>query len=233
MIEKRMKHINNGTYVRRATSRSCRSWIESHRNTYSDYAHALCACVCVCVVCLILRQIKTLSRSACNLTLLPLLKENTKKSFSGSACVVGSQSHSRISSLCVCARVPSVYEPSVNVQRTHDKKRMKHIHNVTYLKRATPRSCRSWNRMKHRISDPSAVYSLRPDGPLPSWAAKYLEKKTRRFVDFFCAPTSLLPRVNPRLTRRLIKPGAPDINFGLIETFSRVGPKKGEHAPGK
>jgi len=28
---------------------------------------------------------------------------------------LGSQSHSRISSLCVCARVPFVYKPSVNM----------------------------------------------------------------------------------------------------------------------
>jgi len=32
---------------------------------------------------------------------------------------LGSQSHSRISSLCVCARVPCVYEPFVAVARGH------------------------------------------------------------------------------------------------------------------
>ena len=33
-----------------------------------------------------------------------------------------------------------------------------------------------------------------------SVAARYLEKKTRRFFDFFCAPPFLFPRVHPRLT---------------------------------
>jgi len=44
----------------------------------------------------------------------------------------------------------------------------------------------------------------------PSLAARYLEKKTRRFFDYFRAPPFLFPRVNPRLTRRWIKTGAPD-----------------------
>ena len=35
----------------------------------------------------------------------------------------------------------------------------------------------------------------------PSLAARYLEKKTRRFLDFFRAPSFLFPRVNLRLTR--------------------------------
>jgi len=35
------------------------------------------------------------------------------------------------------------------------------------------------------------------------------------------------------MTRRLIKTSAPDLKIGLIETFSRVYPKKGKHAPGK
>ena len=34
-----------------------------------------------------------------------------------------------------------------------------------------------------------------------SLAARYLEKKTRRFFDFFHAPPFLFPRVHPRLTR--------------------------------
>jgi len=33
---------------------------------------------------------------------------------------LGSQSHSRISSLCVCARVTFVYKPSVNIYRERD-----------------------------------------------------------------------------------------------------------------
>ena len=32
-------------------------------------------------------------------------------------------------------------------------------------------------------------------------AARHLEKKTRRFSDFFCARPFLFPRVRPRLTR--------------------------------
>jgi len=64
-----------------------------------------------------------------------------------------------------------------------------------------------------------------------SLAARYLEKKTHRCLDLFRAPPFLFPRINPRLTRRLMKTSAPDIE--LIETFSRVDPKKGEHAPGK
>jgi len=44
----------------------------------------------------------------------------------------------------------------------------------------------------------------------PPLAARYLEKKTRRFFDYFRAPPSLFPRVNPTLTRRLIKTAAPD-----------------------
>jgi len=30
-----------------------------------------------------------------------------------------------------------------------------------------------------------------------------------------------------------MKTSAPDLKIGLIETFSRVYPKKGKHAPGK
>ena len=41
--------------------------------------------------------------------------------------------------------------------------------------------------------------SLALDGP--SLAARYLEKKTRRFFDLFRAPPFLFPRVHPRLTR--------------------------------
>jgi len=35
------------------------------------------------------------------------------------------------------------------------------------------------------------------------------------------------------MTRRSIKPSAPENKIGLIKTFSRVYPKKGEHTPGK
>ena len=68
---------------------------------------------------------------------------------------------------------------------------------------------------------------------LTSLAARYIEKKTRRFFDFFAPPPFLFPRVYPRLTRRLIKRSAPDKKIGLIETFRRVYPKKGKHLPGK
>jgi len=68
---------------------------------------------------------------------------------------------------------------------------------------------------------------------VPSLAARYLEKKTRRFFDLSRAPPFLFPRVHPRLTRWWIKTGAPDKKIGLIKTFSWVYPKKGEHAPGK
>ena len=69
----------------------------------------------------------------------------------------------------------------------------------------------------------------------PSLTARYLEKKTRRYFDFFAPPSPFLfPRVPPRFTRRLIKTSAPDEKkIGLIQTFSRVYPKKREHAPGK
>jgi len=58
-------------------------------------------------------------------------------------------------------------------------------------------------------------------------AARYLEKKPRRYFDFLRARPFLFPRVNPRLTRRWIKTGAPDRKIGLIATFSRVYLKKG------
>jgi len=67
----------------------------------------------------------------------------------------------------------------------------------------------------------------------PSLAARYLEKKTRRYVDCFRAPPFLFPRVHPRMTRRSIKPSAPDKKIELIETLSWVYPEKGKHAPGK
>jgi len=41
------------------------------------------------------------------------LRESAPRCIQGSS-LLGSQSHSRISSLCVCARVPFVYTPSVN-----------------------------------------------------------------------------------------------------------------------
>jgi len=65
-------------------------------------------------------------------------------------------------------------------------------------------------------------------------AARCLEKKTRRYFDFFRAPP--LP----------VSPGSPEADpmidqnrrskltkIGLIKIVSRVYPKKGEHAPGK
>jgi len=51
-------------------------------------------------------------------------------------------------------------------------------------------------------------------------------------VSFFRAPPFLFPRIHPRFTRRLMKTSAPEKKNGLIETFSRVYPKKSEHAPG-
>jgi len=77
--------------------------------------------------------------------------------------------------------------------------------------------------------------SARRQAAQPSLAARYLENKTRRFFDFFCPPPPLpVPRVYPRLTRQLIKKtSAPDKKIGLIKTFSRAYPAKGEHAPGK
>jgi len=67
-------------------------------------------------------------------------------------------------------------------------------------------------------------------------AARYLEKKTRRFFDVFRAPpapplpvSSGYPEVDPTMdqNRRSRQ------NIGLIKNFSRVYPEKGKHVPGK
>jgi len=64
---------------------------------------------------------------------------------------------------------------------------------------------------------------------LPSLAARYLKKKTRRFFDYVRAPPFLFRRVNEDGSKQ-----APRIKeIGLIENVSRVDPKKGEHPPGK
>jgi len=42
------------------------------------------------------------------------------------------------------------------------------------------------------------------------WLQDTLKRKLADFFFFFRAFPSLFPRVNPRLTRRLIKTGAPD-----------------------
>jgi len=65
------------------------------------------------------------------------------------------------------------------------------------------------------------------------WLQDTSKRKLADFFDFLCNHPFLFPRVYPRLTRRLIKTSAPDKQIGLIETFSRVYQKKGEHAPGK
>ena len=65
------------------------------------------------------------------------------------------------------------------------------------------------------------------------WLQDTSKRKLAYFFDFFRAPPFPFPRVYPRMTRRLMKTSAPDLKIGLIETFSRVYPKKGKHAPGK
>jgi len=45
-----------------------------------------------------------------------------------------------------------------------------------------------------------------------SLAARYLEKKTRLFFDFFHAPLVPVSPGLPGMTRRLIKTSAPDLN---------------------
>ena len=62
---------------------------------------------------------------------------------------------------------------------------------------------------------------------------KIPRKENSPIFVFLCTPPLVFPRVYPRLTRRSIKPSAPDKKIGLIKTFSRVYPKKGKHAPGK
>jgi len=65
-------------------------------------------------------------------------------------------------------------------------------------------------------------------------AARYLEKKTRLFFDFFHPPpvpvSPGLPEDDPTIDKNK-RPGFEKIE--LIEHFSRVYPKKGKHAPGK
>jgi len=68
-----------------------------------------------------------------------------------------------------------------------------------------------------------------------SLAARYLEKKTHLFFYFFAPPPPVpvspgLPEDDPTIDKNK-RPGFKKI--GLIETFSRVYPKKGKHAPGK
>jgi len=59
-----------------------------------------------------------------------------------------------------------------------------------------------------------------------SLVARYLEIKTRRFFDFLCAPPFLFPRVHPRLTRRLIKTGAPGKKTGWLKHLAGCTRKK-------
>jgi len=65
-------------------------------------------------------------------------------------------------------------------------------------------------------------------------AARYLEKKTRRCFDFFRAPPLPVspgsPEIDPMIDQ---KQALQNKEIKLITTFSRVYPKKGEHAPGK
>jgi len=67
------------------------------------------------------------------------------------------------------------------------------------------------------------------------WLQDISKIKLADFSIFFAPPPPLpVPRVYPRLTRQLIKKtSAPDKKIGLIKTFSRAYPAKGEHAPGK
>jgi len=65
------------------------------------------------------------------------------------------------------------------------------------------------------------------------WLQDTSKRKLADLSIVYARPPSLFPRANPRLTRRLIKTGAPDKEIGLFDTFCRVDPKKGEHAPGK
>jgi len=65
------------------------------------------------------------------------------------------------------------------------------------------------------------------------WLQDTSKRKLAVFLIFFAPPLFLFPRVNPRLTRRLIRTSAPDKKKWLITTVSQVHPKKGKHAPGK
>jgi len=67
----------------------------------------------------------------------------------------------------------------------------------------------------------------------PSLAARCLEKKTRRFVDFFAPPPSCFPGFTRGWPDDWSKQALRIKTIGLIKTFSRVYPKKGEHAPGQ
>jgi len=62
-------------------------------------------------------------------------------------------------------------------------------------------------KWKPRVNPQEALARV---NPTRRWLQDTSKRKLADFSDFFRAPFFLFPRVNPRLTRRWIKAGAPD-----------------------